>query len=228
MKSSFFWKMFFGIASLFALSSCNVDDGDYYFYDTVAHGTIGNASPSSGDLFFFADNNQVNTNGLSFGNAVGYYNFYEGNRVISVQDNTGNTLASAQLSLSIGDFFTVFAVNDPENMELAVYEDVLEEPFRGHAGVRFINLSPDSGSIDVEDAGSDAVSALAYRDASQFINIPEGSHTFRFRSSSDDTVLYTKQINLAAGRIYTIYTKGLVYPSAGDNSAFSAEAIYNY
>lgn len=220
--------MFFGIAALSVFSSCNVDDEGYYIYDTAAHGIIGNASPNSGDLYFFADDNQVNNNSLNFGSALGYYNFYEGDRTISVKNANGTVLASTDLTLSVGEYFTVFAVNNSEELELAVYEDVLINPASGKARIRFINLSPDSDGIDVYDNVLEVASDLTFKEASPFTDLPAGTYTFAFRRSSDDSELALKNIQLSPGRIYTIYTKGFVTPITGSNDAFSAEAIYNY
>ncbi|MBD3583668.1 DUF4397 domain-containing protein [Flavobacterium selenitireducens] len=228
MKSSFIWKMIFGITALLAVSSCNVDDEGYYLQDTAAHGIIGNASPNSGDLYFFADANQVNSNALNFGSALGYFNFYEGNRTISVKNATGEVLASTEVALSIGEFFTVFAVNTSENLELAVYEDTLINPAQGKARIRFINLAPDSEGIDVFDSTVEVASDLIFKEASSFTDLPAGNYEFAFKRTSDGTQLATKTIQLNPGRIYTIYTKGFVTPAAGNNDAFSAEAIYNY
>ena len=229
MKSSLIWKMFFGIAAAFAISSCSLDDGgEYYYQDVAAHGIIGNASPNSGDLYFFADDNLVNTNGLNFGSALGYYNFYAGERTLNVKNSLGNVLASKDLTLDVGDFFTAFAVNTSENLELVVYEDSLMIPVSGKAAVRFINLSPDAESIDVFDETTAVASDLSFKEASSFTELPAGIYDFSFRTSGDDASLYTKNIQLNPGRIYTIYTKGFITPSTGSNDAFSAEAMYNY
>ncbi len=227
MKSRFLKTLLFLFAVLFA-ASCSVDDEGYYYNDTAAHGTIGNASPNSGDLYFFADANQVNANPMNFGAAAGYYNFFPGNRTISVKTASGTVLASEEISLNVGDFFTAFAVNTSDNVELAIYQDVLAKPVGGNARVRFINLSPDAAAIDIVNGTTDVTSGLTFKQATPFVELSAGSYNFGYRLSSDDTQLYTQNINLQAGRIYTIYTKGFVTPQSGSNDTFSAEAIYNY
>jgi len=228
MKSSFIWKMFLGIASLLVISSCTVDDEGYYYYDTAAHGIIGNASPNSGDLFFFADGNQVNSNAINFGSALGYYNFFEGNRVISIKNSSGDVLATTDIALSVGEYFTVFAANTADNIELAVYQDTLIAPVSGKARVRFINLSPDAGGIDVFDNSIEVASDLIFKEASGFVDLPSGVYDFAFKRTGEEATIYTKNVQLNPGRIYTIYTKGFQTPVSGSNDAFSAEAIYNY
>ncbi|RZJ70274.1 DUF4397 domain-containing protein [Flavobacterium sp.] len=227
MKSRLIKTLFFGLAVIFA-ASCSVDDEGYYYNDTAAHGTIGNASPNSGDLYFFADNNQVNANGLNFGAAAGYYNFFPGNRSLTLRNAGGTVLDTEEITLNVGDFFTAFAVNTADSVELAVYQDVLAKPAGGNARVRFINLSPDATAIDVVDNTTDVTTGLTFKQATPFLELPAGTYNFDYRLSADDTALYTQNIQLQSGRIYTVYTKGFVTPQTGSNDTFTAEAIYNY
>jgi len=228
MKSSFMWKMFFGIASVLALSSCSLDDGGTYYQDTMAHVTIGNASPGTGDVYFFADNNLVNQYGLGFGDAAGYYNFYQGDRTLSVKSMSGELLATKDVNLSIGAFYTIFTVNEASNMDLAVFKDSLVEPIAGSARIRFINLSPDAPAIDILNGTDEVASDVAFKEASQFIDVPAGAYEFRARLSSADAFLGSKQVQLSAGRIYTFYTKGSAAVPSDPAFPFGIEGIYNY
>ncbi|NUY80733.1 DUF4397 domain-containing protein [Flavobacterium sp. MAH-1] len=228
MKFRIFRNLFLAVAAIFTISSCSIDDDGTYYYDNAAHGIIGNASPNSGDLYFFADSNQVNMNGLNYGSAVGYYNFYPGDRVLTLKNGNGVVLDTYEISLAIGNFFSAFAVNTFDNVELVVYQDVLAKPAGGNARVRFINLSPDAEGIDVFDNSVELTSGLTFKQATPFMELPAGNYDFDFRLSADDSHLYTKTVSLHSGRIYTIYTKGFVTPETGSNDTFSAEGIYNY
>lgn len=229
MKARFF-KVVTAITGLFMLWSCNVDDDYTYYYPdpNVALGIIANASPDSGDLFFYADQNAINLNPLNYTDAAGYYNFYLGDRTFSIKDSNGNILTTLEKTLEAGDFFTLFAVNNFATIELAAYDDVLEYPSANHAGVRFINLSPDAPAININTETDDLATALEFKQATDFMEIPGGTYTITYTDATG-TVLYTDMdMEFNAGKIYTIYTKGYVTPPAGSNDTFSTKRMRNY
>ncbi|RZJ33998.1 MAG: DUF4397 domain-containing protein [Flavobacterium sp.] len=229
MKINFFKTAFLGLAAVL-FASCSVDDGDYYYEPTnSAYGLIANASPSSGDLYFFADANQVGESPFSYSDARGYYNFFPGDRTLTIKDDLGQTLATAEITLELGEFFSAFAVNTFDNLELVVYEDNAVKPEIGLASVRFINLSPDATTIDIDGTTTQSfASGLEFKQATQFQQVNAGTYDFNFSNTADGTPLATQNVQLLSGRIYTIYTKGFVTPPAGSNDTFSAEILRNY
>ena len=214
-----------------AFIGCNTDDDYYYYYPdpNVSLGMIANASPDSGDLFFYADANSINSTALNYPNAAGYYNFYLGDRTFSIQDASGNELATVDKTLEAGTFFSVFAVNTFANIELVVYDDVLEYPSTADKSmVRFINLSPDAPAIGVSLQENELASGIEFKQATDFIEIDSGTHTLTF-TNPDGEVLYTyADVNFTPKSIYTIYTKGYVTPPDGSNDSFSTRRIRNW
>ena len=214
-----------------AFIGCNTDDDYYYYYPdpNVSLGMIANASPDSGDLFFYADANSINSTALNYPNAAGYYNFYLGDRTFSIQDASGNELATVDKTLEAGTFFSVFAVNTFANIELVVYDDVLEYPSTADKSmVRFINLSPDAPAIGISLQENELASGIEFKQATDFIEIDSGTHTLTF-TNTDGEVLYTyADVNFTPKSIYTIYTKGYVTPPDGSNDSFSTRRIRNW
>jgi len=232
MKFTFFSKAALVAGLAISLVSCSIDDDNNNYYPTnpeTAFGVVANASPNSGDLYFYADTNQVNNTGLSYTGANGYYNFYTGDRVLSVKDASGTTLATDTITLSAGQYFSAFAVNTFDNIELVTYNDSLEYPANGHAYVRFINLSPDAESIDVAGLTQTFATNLAFKGSTGFIEVQSGTYDFAFKDSESGETLFTDSaVDLYAGHIYTIYTKGFVTPASGSNDTFSTELLRNY
>jgi len=232
MKFKFISKLALGLGLAISLASCSIDDdGDNYYpvTPTAAFGVVANASPNSGDLFFFADSNQVNNTGLSYTGANGYYNFFTGDRVLSVKNAGGTTLATDTISLAAGQYFSTFAVNTFDNLELVTFNDSLEYPAANHAYVRFINLSPDADSVDVAGITQNFATNLAFKASTAFIEVQSGTYDFTFKDSESGETLFTDSaVNLYSGHIYTIYTKGLVTPATGSNDTFSTEMLTNY
>jgi Domain of unknown function (DUF4397) len=230
MNLKFFSRMLLGIAAALLVTSCIDDDNTYYNpYPNVAYGVIVNTSPNSGDLFFFADQNQINNAPLNYGDAAGYYNFYTGSRVLSLKDNAGETLSTANITLNNGDFFSAFAVNTFSNVELVTYRDSLEYPASGTANVRFINLAPDAPSVDVTGTTATFATGVDFKEATDFSSVAAGTYDLTFKDSETGETIYTATgLDFANGGIYTVYTKGFVTPATGSNDTFSVKKIRNY
>ncbi len=230
MKVRFFRTMLIAV-SFITLWSCSIDDdsNNYYQNPNVAIGIIANASPDSGDLFFYADNNNINSNPLNYTDAAGYYNFYLGERTFSIQDAEGNELATLEKTLTAQDFFSLFAVNTFTEIELVIYDDIFDFPPQNTASVRFINLSTDAPAINISSETEDFATALEFKQATDFIEVPAGTYDITYTDDTNDTALYTDtDMVFYSGRVYTVYTKGYVTPPVGSNDTFSTERMANY
>ncbi|MFP9115774.1 DUF4397 domain-containing protein [Flavobacterium sp. RHBU_3] len=230
MNLKFFSRMLLGIAVALLATSCLNDDDNYYNpYPNVAYGVIVNASPESGDLFFFADQNQINNNALNYSDAAGYYNFYTGSRVLSLKNSAGETLSTDDITLNNGDFFSAFAVNTFENVELVTYRDSLEYPASGTANVRFINLAPDAASVDISGTTATFATGVDFKEATDFMSVASGTYDITFKDSASGETIYTATaLDFANGGIYTVYTQGFVSPAASSNDTFTVKKLRNY
>lgn len=227
-KNNFIYTLSF-LIFLFSLTSCENEDNYYYGYNpNTAFGIITNASPSSGDLFFYADNNAINKSGLNYTDTNGYNNFYTGNRVITLKNSSGNGIASTNINLHQGDFFSVFAVNTFDKIELISFNDKLKLPSSANKSmIRFINLSPDAPAINILNNSTLLSTNLPFKTASDFIELESGSKQIIINSSSTGNQLLNTSIELKQGRIYTVYTKGFINPPLSSNDNFSLEKIQN-
>jgi len=229
MKTTFFKRLLLCVGMVGILSSCSLDDDSNtvtYPEPEVAFGIIANASPASGDLFFFADANKINDTGLPYTNAAGYYNFTLGNRVLSVKNSAGTTLATKNVTLERGKAYSAFAVNTFNNIEIAVYRDSISSATAGKAYVRFINLSPDANPITVAGTTQTFATGLAFKQATQFMEVASGNYDLTYKeTATQDTLVRDTAVELRAGKIYTIYTKGFTTPPAGSNDTFSSKKI---
>jgi hypothetical protein len=224
-------KLALSLGAVALMSSCSLDDDNSNYtqpLENVAYGIITNASPNSGSLFFSADENRVNNTALNYTDAEGYYRFRLGDRVLSLKDQAGTVLDTAHVTLAAGDYFSAFAVNTFNNIELVTYKDSLEYPEQNRALVRFINLSPDSGAINVTGLTQTFATDLSFKEATEFISVPTGSYELRYADTQSGAALHTDTgVEFIAGRIYTIYTKGYVAPPTGSNDIFSTERLRN-
>lgn len=227
---NYFLKLMLILGATIGLLSCNDDDHYYYYYPSdAAHGLLINASPNSGDLFVFADENQVNENSLNYTNVKGYYKFYTGERQFFLQNQNGDVLASYITNLEYGDYFSVFATGTFDNISLNIYPDNVDYPGINHSMLRFINLGPDAPEIDLYMDGELIAEAVEFTEATSFFSIDKGSYDIIITEHITGNVLYeNNDIDLYGGRAYTMYTKGFVTPPSGSNDVFSSELIVNY
>nr|WP_322623754.1 DUF4397 domain-containing protein [uncultured Flavobacterium sp.] len=231
MKFTFLSRLMAVLAVALLFTSCIDDDNRSYYQpiENSAFGYVVNASPSSGDLYFFADQNQLNREALNYGGSMGYFRFYLGDRTFTLKNSLGTTLATTTLKLENQDYFALFAVNTFNNIELVTYRDSLVSPAQGNARVRFINLSPDAPSLDVATTTSTLATGLDFKEASEFADVPAGSYDLTFKNTATGETVYTQTAEpLTAGNIYTIYVKGFVTPPTGSNDTFSAVKLTNY
>lgn len=233
MKLNFFTKLALSLSAVVLLSSCSLDDDtdNVQPLPNVAQGLIANASPSSGNLYFFADENQVNDAALNYTDAKGYYRFRLGERVLSLKNQSGTVLDTVHVTLEAGKYFSTFAVNTFNNIELVTYKDSLEYPEPNHALVRFINLSPDAPAININATGitETLATGVDFKEATPFISVQSGTHQLRYTNTETGTTLYTDTaVEFYPGRIYTIYTKGFITPPTGSNDTFSSKLLRNY
>jgi len=229
MKTTFLKRFLLCVGMIGALSSCSLDSNNDYVTQPqpeAAYGIIANASPASGDLFFYADANKINNDPLTFANYAGYYNFTLGNRILAVKNASGTTLATKAITLTRGQSFTAFAVNTFNNIEIVTYRDTLASATAGKAYVRFINLSPDAGTISVTGTTQTFAPTLAFKQATQFIEVAGGNYDLTYKDTqTTETLARDAAVELRAGRVYTIYTKGFKTPPTGSNDTFSTKTI---
>lgn len=229
MKNLFFSNVLLLVFSLGMMTSCNDDDDYYYVTVENSFGLIANASPSSGDLYFYADDNQINTIALNYADVQGYYRFYDGLRTFSVRDTNGNILDTEQREVKDGDFFSLFAVNTFDQLELVAFDDNLDPPGFYQAGIRLINLSPDAPEINLYLDGQLITSNIPFKTASAFTNVEDEEYDIEIKESETGKTLYQKSsVPFYPNRIYTLYTKGFVNVPSGSNDQFSLEIIRNY
>lgn len=229
MKKLFFPKLTMIIIVLMTIFSCSDDEDTHFIEVENSYGLIANVSPNSGDLYFFADGNKINSSALNYPNVQGYYRFYEGSRKFSVQDSKGNVLATSEREVKDGDIFSLFAVNTFDQLELISFEDHLVAPGFYNAGIRLINLSPDAPSINLYLNGNLITSNIPFKIASPFTNVEDNVYDVEIQDSQTGAILYKQSsVTFYPNRIYTLYTKGFVNLPSGSNDQFSLEIIRNY
>jgi len=188
---------------------------------------VTHASPDAPGVDLLVDNTVAGTN-LTFPNSTGYLEINSGTRNIKVNvTGTSTTALEANLNLAADKNYSVFAVNNVSTIEAVVLEDNLTSPASGKAHVRFVHLSPDAPAVDITlTDGTVVFGDYIFKEASAFTPLNSGNYDLQVRLAGTSTVvLDLPNIALTAGKIYTVFAKGLVGGSG--TQALGAQIIVN-
>jgi len=163
--------------------------------------------------------------GLTFPNHTRYRYTWSGERNFRL-NLAGTTTAALKVPVTLNPrtFYSAFAVNRVSALEPLLLTDDLTPPAMGKAHVRFVHLSPDAPAVDVALAGGAVVFGdKEFKGFTPFTPLPAGTYDLEVRVAGTSTVaLPLPGIKLEAGKIYTVFAKGLL----GDGS-LGAQIIDN-
>lgn len=166
---------------------------------------------------------------LVFGNNTPYRYTWSGPRKVLVNvANTSTNVINATATLSPRTFYSVFATGTVADLKPLVLVDDLRAPAMGKAHVRFVHLSPNAPAVDVAVAGGGPVvfGNKAFRQYTEFTPLPAGTYDLEVRVAGTNTVaLPLPGVTLQAGKIYTVYAKGLL--GGTGSQALGAGVIVN-
>jgi hypothetical protein len=211
-----FQYVFIALFSAASLLSCDKDDTP----QPTASVNVIHASPDAPGVDLLVDNLKVNTAALNYPDATGYVKVVAGTRNIKVNaTGTNNSVINANLTFMADRFYSVYAYNLLASIGAIVVEDNLALPAAGQAHIRFFHLSPNAPSVTVGTlSGTTFTPVFSNRSfetqttatANQnFTPVAAGTYTFDVRANGS-SVLNLPNIVLQAGKIYTVFARGLV------------------
>lgn len=211
------------------LSSCMKDD----FEDTpilISGLSLVHASPTTEKLDVYIDNTRASIDDFAFGNKMDYLRAYSGDRTITVTKKGLTTRLTSDVVKLVPDFgYTVFVVDKFDAIDLLTLQDDLALPAAGKAKVRFVNLSPDGGALNlaINGAATDLADNRAFKEFSAFVSVDAAENvTFNVKNKATGAVEATiSGVKIEDGKIYTIYAKGL--KANADDTRFGA-AIFTH
>lgn len=183
---------------------------------------VTHASPNAPGVDLLVDNVKVNATALTFPNNTGYLKVNAGTRNIKVNAaGTSTTVINADIPFTKDKNYSVFAYNQLASIGAILVEDNLAAPASGKAHIRFFHLSPGAPAVTVGVlSGSTFTAVFSNRSfetqttaaANQaFTPVDAGTYTFDVRVAGTSTsVLNLPGITLQAGKIYTVFARGIV------------------
>lgn len=209
------------------LASCSKsDDPNPTMPDVIAFSVV-DAALNVGDVDFFFDNQQVNSNGFGYLKRIGYYGSYAGNKRLEVRaPGLGRLLLGQTVVMEGNTTYSIYIAGKKDSLQYVITKDDLTAPAAGKAKVRFVNLSPGADEVAMGIAGSPALFAENVFKFSDFKEVDAGTVTLDLRRSTGVVTATLPGVKLESGKIYTIYARGLVSETTGENK-FGIEVINN-
>ena len=216
------------ILAAFSLASCNSDNNSNPLAPAPPARVMAvHASPDAPAVDLLVDGSVAGT-GLAFPNNTACLSVAAGTRNVKVNvSGTTTTVISADLPVTGGTNYTVFASDVVASIGAVVLTDDLSAPASGKAHVRFVHLSPDAPAVDVAVQGGPVLFAnKAFKQYTAFTPVDAGTYNLEVRLAGTATVaLPLNGIALQAGKIYTVFAKGLL--SGSGAQALGAQIIVN-
>jgi Domain of unknown function (DUF4397) len=168
------------------------------------------ASPAAGNVDVFVDGGKLLSN-FAFGTVTGYVSVAAGPHRIQVAQ-TGKGIAASVIdqtvSVDAGAVYTVAAIGtDAKSFGLAAFSDNnLMDP--SQAKVRVYHLSPNAGPVNVAAGGNTVITALTYKNASDYLSVAPAAYTFNVTATSANATVPIAA-TLSAGTVNSVFAVGL-------------------
>ena len=199
-------------------------------YLAVYHG-----SPDAPDFDIYVDNNRINSQPFKFTHYSDYFNFVSPgtHRFKFTPVNAANAFIDTAITLTEDKVYSLFVVDQLQDMELLVVEDSMIAAGTGESALRLLQLSPDAPAVDVVSVKNNSSTPLFtnmdFRESTPFRKVASGSQNIQLRRAGTPEVLLTvPNVMLEPGRNYSFIVRGLVTPPAGNYNVLSLQLIRNY
>jgi hypothetical protein len=176
---------------------------------------IVHASPDGQGMDVYIDNQKIKSNVIYPGN-TGYVEIKTGSHTVKVTLTGSSTpLFSRSLNVAAKTSYSLFVCDTIGNVTPISTTDDLSAPEAGKARIRFVNLSPNGNALDFAVKSGPVLAGCnnkKFKEISQFISVLAGSYNFEVRSSNSAPriMLTLMNVQLQAGKVYTIFLKGFV------------------
>lgn len=174
------------------------------------------ASPSMPPVDLYANDNLITRN-LSYKEFIEYFPVPASSyhiRAFPTGQKT-NPLLAANISVPAGSILTIAVVGDVSNPGIVSVSDRMMPIPPDKTYVRFVQFSPNAGSLDVTlPDGTKLFHDAKFKDVTNYTAVDPGVYTLQARAAgTGQVVLNVPNVNIKPDRFYTVYAIGL----AGDN-----------
>jgi hypothetical protein len=203
-------------ASALFFSACSKNETEI---PSISGLMVVNAAPNHGtyNVYINSIGTPANTKGaLPFlGTVSPYFNITPGTNILKFTTASSvEPVYTETTNLAADKAYSYFLINDIPNLSGLLLQDDLSLNSAEKAFVRFINVSPNAGNLDLAvDSGATLVADKAFKAASEFISIDPKPYNLVIKSKSTGLVIATlKNVTLTAGKMYSIVAAGMFNP----------------
>lgn len=223
-----FMKLSFTLLLFTVLFSSCLKDSEREYNDTVIVSalTVINASPDTPPLDFVLDNQRVQK--FSYPDEkINYFAAFSGKRSARLFETgqLNQPVHEFEIRLLQGKYYSLYITGTKDNLGSLLIEDDLRSPGKEYAKVRFINLSPDAPALDFKISGDSVLaSQKRFKEYTGFQDVKAGNYSAVIKSSNGDIVNFPFDLQIKAGKIYTVWAKGLI-ESSNENEKFGYSLV---
>ena len=225
------------LSAFFLLNSCSKKDDETITGSARVSFTHAAIDPATLDAY--VDNEKITTIPLVPGSTSGlpadpYFTVNAGLRALRISPDNVTNVLQGNFPFKSDGVYSIFAhdtINTSGTLRALVLTDNLTAPADTKTNIRFLQLSPDTGRLDIQLVNSvDTIPFIgrAYVGSSSiteslavFTSVDPGNYTLNVRTTGSNTILYSTPISLAIGKIYSIYSRGRKANGTGSISSFS-------
>jgi hypothetical protein len=113
-------------------------------------------------------------------------------------------------------------------------DDTAATPIQGYGKIRFVDASlPATAQLNilVNDTLPAIFAGVKYTNVTKYLQVPAGNYYFKISQTSSPTVILpassVQSVTIQDGRLYTLYTYGIIGHPTTDTAAFGAAVIIN-
>ncbi|WP_259070788.1 DUF4397 domain-containing protein [Mucilaginibacter sp. X4EP1] len=214
------------VAALTVLYSCKNNDE---VFKTVPSSFLNVVNGSADTLNFYLNGTRQNNTSSLYPSGQSFY--------ISVPSGTQN-YQFKKAGNSTVLFSTPLTLVDSVNYSMYVYGEASGSTFYTRdtlqtftaypdtTQVRFVNISPDAGNLDVYVGSALSFTTRAFKSSSAFSLFPGGATEVKVYQSGSSTLKIDTTITFNAGGIFTIFSKGLL--NGKGTAAFNIGVAQNH
>lgn len=196
-----------GVLSASLFSCKKSQEITYYSALQVIH-----ASPGLYPVDVYFGSDRLNDNrAVYFQDTISYRSFSPQTATVTVK-KFGSAISHINSSITFGNgiFYSMFVIGKPDSVTYLLTSDNLDAPAAGKAKVRFVHAGPDAPAADMKMNATTFFTQRSYGSATEFSAVDPATYQVSLSKSGTANVLATKSVVIEAGKIYTIWAKGLV------------------
>lgn len=231
-----------GLATTIFFTSCSKED------DNAVTGSakiaVTHVATEGPVLDAYVDDAKITAAPLGFGNTTGiagdpYVTINAGLRYLRVSPDNIINVIQGNVPFAPDAFYSIFAydsIGAAGTLKTLLLTDNLATPAATKTNIRFLQLSPDTGRINVELVNATDTISIPGRayigslvtDAglANFSSVNPGGYTLNVRTTGTVApILYSVPISITEGKIYTIYCRGKKANGFGTPQGFNISMI---